>query len=155
MQKLLSSSRATADRPLHSNEYTRLFHMSIERLSYCHVHALTASLDHETALPDRYKAQTVHNPMLPVSLSRYNPLLDKFHNLIHYYNGLFPQTQQTGHNKTEQTHCRSAPYHIRYLSSLKYASPRLAGGWFSRLLRILVTTRTTSVTTQGIILYSS
>ena len=56
MQKPLSSNPATADQPLHSNEYTRLFHMSIERLSYCHVHALTASLDHETALPDKYRA---------------------------------------------------------------------------------------------------
>ena len=59
MQKLLSSSRATADRPLHSNEYTRLFHMSIERLSYCHVHALTASLDHETALKRRANASAL------------------------------------------------------------------------------------------------
>ena len=32
-------------------------------------------------------------------------------------------------------------------SSRKYASPRLAGGWFSRLLRMLVMISTTIVTT--------
>lgn len=40
---------------------------------------------------------------------------------------------------------RSVP--MVYLSSLKYANPSDSGGWFSLLLRMLVITRTTRVTT--------
>jgi len=39
-----------------------------------------------------------------------------------------------------------------YRSSLKYGSPRLAGGWFSFLFLMLVITSTINVTTYGIIL---
>ena len=42
-----------------------------------------------------------------------------------------------------------------YLSSRKYANPRLAGGWFSLLFLILDITRTIIVTMYGSILYSS
>ena len=35
----------------------------------------------------------------------------------------------------------------RYLSSRKYAKPRLAGGWVSRFLRMLMAIRTITVTT--------
>ena len=44
---------------------------------------------------------------------------------------------------------------LSYLSSRKYESPRLCGGWFSLFLRMLVMISTMIVTTYGSILYSS
>ena len=47
------------------------------------------------------------------------------------------------------------PSVLIYLSSLKYERPNDAGGWFSRFLRILITTSTKMVTTYGNIFISS
>ena len=52
-----------------------------------------------------------------------------------------------GYAKTAYSPGRCVFMKFLYRSSLKYGRPREAGGWFSRLLRMEVSTSTTMVTT--------